>query len=259
LSVSLAIQKILEPEINGGNNYKEGRQDFDTRQGLWKGARCKGQLLKRVDMGTNLNTADNEAWDELPFCPPEGWEKFMSDDEDQKKESNNNCPIVIARRRRPQHQTPEKKAAWDEEIRILRNAKAKVAKLKKKLTRAANPSTSLLSTIFSNFPALSPTLPPLIISPALPLASPPSTTSPAPSLASPPFTISPTPPFASPPSTTSPTLLTAISTDLKPLQTSTNDLQPPPNTTIDLNNEAVARVTGRLLRFQIPATIRDRM
>jgi hypothetical protein len=131
--------------------------------------------------------------------------------------------------------------------------------LKKKLTRAANPSTSPLSTIFSNFPALSPTLPPLITSPALPLASPPSTTSPAPSLASPPFTISPTPPFASPPSTTSPALPTAISTDLKPLQTSTNDLQPPPNTTIDLDNEAVARATGRLLRFQIPATIRDRM
>ena len=27
------IQKILEPEINGRNNYKEGREDFDTRKG----------------------------------------------------------------------------------------------------------------------------------------------------------------------------------------------------------------------------------
>jgi hypothetical protein len=32
-----------------------------------------------------------------------------------------------------------------------------------------------------------------------------------------------------------------------------------PNTTIDLDNEAVARATGRLLRLQISATIRDRM
>ena len=27
------IQKILEPEINGGHNYKEGREDFDIRKG----------------------------------------------------------------------------------------------------------------------------------------------------------------------------------------------------------------------------------
>jgi len=32
-------------------------------------------------MGTDPDTANNEAWEELPFCPPESWEEFMSDDE----------------------------------------------------------------------------------------------------------------------------------------------------------------------------------
>jgi hypothetical protein len=209
------IQKILEPEISGRKNYKEGRQDFDTRQGLWKGARCKGQLSKRVDMGTDLDTADNEAWEELPFCPPEGWEEFMSDNEDQKEESDDNCPVMIVRRRRPQHQTPEEKAAWDEETRVLRNAKAKIARLKKKLTRAAKLSISSLPTISSNSLALPLTLPPSTTSPAPPLASPPSTASPTPPLASPPSTTSSAPSLASPPSIISPALPTAISNRFK--------------------------------------------
>ena len=27
------IQEILKSEANGGNNYKEGREDFDSRRG----------------------------------------------------------------------------------------------------------------------------------------------------------------------------------------------------------------------------------
>jgi hypothetical protein len=72
----------------------------------------------------------------------------MSDDENQ-EESNNIRSIIVIRRRRPQHQTSEEKAAWDEEIRVLRNAKAKIARLKKKFIRAANPPIFPLSNDFS--------------------------------------------------------------------------------------------------------------
>ncbi len=35
--ISRYIERILSPEINGGNNYREGRKDFDSRIILWKG------------------------------------------------------------------------------------------------------------------------------------------------------------------------------------------------------------------------------
>jgi hypothetical protein len=42
------------PEVNGNNNYKKGRQNFDIRYGLWRDYRCKGNLSIRVDMATDL-------------------------------------------------------------------------------------------------------------------------------------------------------------------------------------------------------------
>ena len=65
------IQEILKPEVNGGNNYKKGREDFDFRRGTWKGFRTKGNLSARVDMGTDLlsieaaNQSEQEIWEEL--------------------------------------------------------------------------------------------------------------------------------------------------------------------------------------------------
>jgi hypothetical protein len=40
------IQEVIRNE--GGNEYKEGREDRDTRS--WKGKRLKGQLSTREDL-----------------------------------------------------------------------------------------------------------------------------------------------------------------------------------------------------------------
>lgn len=162
----------------------------------------------------------------------------MSDEENEENEEENvNLTSTKAiRRRRPQHQTKEEKALWDKETKTLRNAKARVTRLEKKLTLAANSLTPGPSA-------------PSIASLTLP---PPPTTSPTSNLASTPSTASPAPPPISAPPT-SPSALPQPST------TSSAPPQTPTNTTIDLTKEAVAEAAGRLLRLKIPVSIRDRM
>jgi hypothetical protein len=42
------IKEVIRNE--GGNEYKEGREDRDTRS--WKGKQLKGQLSTREDLGS---------------------------------------------------------------------------------------------------------------------------------------------------------------------------------------------------------------
>jgi hypothetical protein len=125
--------------------------------------------------------------------------------------------------------------------------------LKKKFIRAANSLIFSLSTISSDFLALPSILPSSIISPARPFASP------ALSPTLPPSIIFSASSLASSPSIISPALFIAISNDLEFPQIFTNDLQSSPNTIIDFDNEVMVKATGKLLRFKISITIRNRM
>jgi hypothetical protein len=243
------VQTVCSEEVNGGNNYKEGREDFDTRQGMWKGFRCKGQLSRRVDMGTDPLTAEFEAWNQLPMGDDglDDWEEFMSDAETEGEEQEISITIAsatTAKRRRPAHQTEEAKAAWDEESRLLRNTRAREARLKKKQASSTTPTISplfLISSIFAGLPStlsLSETFlpsPSIISAISLPFTTPLTLISiiPALPITSPPFTTSPTFPLSSPLS--------------------------PPSPPISLDDMEVAKATGRLLRLRIPEAIRERM
>ncbi len=141
------MQIVCSEEINGGNNYKEGRQDFNTRQGMWKGFRSKGQLSGRVNIGTDPLTSEYRAWSELSGADNslEDWEEYISDEEEEEI-----AEITIiatrtpttTRRIRPTNQTEAQKAAWDEKTRLLRNTRVREARLRKKLTASAVPAIS---------------------------------------------------------------------------------------------------------------------
>jgi hypothetical protein len=122
----------LKPEINGNNNYKEGKEDFDARRDSWKDFCTKGNFSTRMDMETDLfsiKVAANQA-------VHEEWEDLMSGNEIEKNGEIGKIGEAFsqpARRRRSSNQTAEEKAAWDKKIKNLRNAKARERRAQKKL------------------------------------------------------------------------------------------------------------------------------
>ncbi len=102
------IEKILSPEINGGNNYKEDKEDFDTRREYWKSNRCKGRLSTRVNKATDLISTE--------YIDSGDWEEFMSDNEVEAEIQPSSAAFIQlsdkpARRIRSQNQTEEEKIA----------------------------------------------------------------------------------------------------------------------------------------------------
>ena len=68
------IQEILR--LEGGNQYKEGREDHDGRRGYWASVtnlRSIGHLSTRVDIGTDEISAsyvDNGDWEDFMEVDP---------------------------------------------------------------------------------------------------------------------------------------------------------------------------------------------
>ncbi len=132
--ISRYIEKILSPKVNGGNNYKEDREDFDICREYQKGNRCKGRLLTRVDKATDLISTE--------YIDFGDWEEFISDNEVEAEIQSFSAAFIQlfdkpARRIRRQNQTEEEKIAWDEETRQIRNAKARETRVRKKVEKKA--------------------------------------------------------------------------------------------------------------------------
>jgi hypothetical protein len=99
------IKKILSPEVNGSNNYKERKQDFDIRYDLWRDHRCKGNLSIHIDIATDpLSTEYTDSGE---------WEIYILDNEKDKDVELQVADIITSdkatRRRRPSNQTEKTK------------------------------------------------------------------------------------------------------------------------------------------------------
>lgn len=102
------IEKVLA--LHGGNEYKEGRLDRDSRtiNGFWKGHRIKGQLsrLDSIEGAPDLDTSDVDSVDiELEddvedWSDVEGWRE--DDEEDEEDEEGRDAPAHAHRVPRPQ-------------------------------------------------------------------------------------------------------------------------------------------------------------
>ena len=85
---------------------------------------------------------------------------------------------IITRRMRPANQTETQKAAWDEKTQLLRNTRAREARLRKKLTASAIPTiSSAIPTPLTLPIPLQTSPPPPQISPTSPALPTPSQTS----------------------------------------------------------------------------------